>query len=356
MAKYTLSKGNYQYLCIILGSKLFKMYTPNKRTQAELNRVQAIIKKELASEKIIQEIYEYIFTAEGKKTRALISLLSSQTSMTSSETKVGVVLKNQERVRLASVIELLHTATLVHDDVVDESELRRGNKSVNQVWTNSYSVLIGDFIYSKAFILMVKLNNSEILDELAKATNDIAKGEIIQLELFENKQLIQLKDLLKVSYLKTGRLFEASAKTGAMLARRSKKEIKTFGLLGKALGTAFQIQDDILDYEALKMDTGKPAMKDYKEGKMTFPLFFAMQNAKPKDRKFIMENFGKEKISKKDLIKIYQLIQNEGAQQKTNALLEKYTQETKAHLNNLKHLPCYNEMLNLITLSKTRKI
>ncbi len=156
---------------------------------------------------------------------------------------------------LASIIELLHTATLVHDDVVDESELRRGTKSVNQVWTNSYSVLIGDFIYSKAFILMVKLGIPSILDELAKATNDIARGEIIQLELYEKKELIQLDELLKVSYLKTGRLFEASAKTGAMLAEKSKEEIKSFGLLGKALGTTFQIQDDVLDYAALKLDT-----------------------------------------------------------------------------------------------------
>ena len=245
------------------------MYVLKKTTAADLGRVQATIKKELASEKIIQEIYEYIFNAEGKKTRALLCLLAS----------ISQDIKSNSRINLASIIELLHTATLVHDDVVDESELRRGTRSVNQVWTNSYSVLIGDFIYSKAFILMVKLGIPSILDELAKATNDIARGEIIQLELFEKKQLIELKDLLKVSYLKTGRLFEASAKTGAMLACRSKEEVKTFGLLGKALGTAFQIQDDILDYEALRLNTGKPALKDFKEGKVTFPLYFALQHA-----------------------------------------------------------------------------
>ena len=199
------------------------MYVLKKTTSAELRRVQSTIKKELASEKIIQEIYEYIFNAEGKKTRALLCLLASKASD----------IKSNSRINLASIIELLHTATLVHDDVVDESELRRGTRSVNQVWTNSYSVLMGDFIYSKAFILMVKLGIPAVLDELAKATNDIARGEIIQLELFEKKQLIELKDLLKVSYLKTGRLFEASAKTGAMLACRSAEEIKTFGLARK---------------------------------------------------------------------------------------------------------------------------
>ena len=322
------------------------MYVLKKTTEAELNRVQATIKKELASEEIIQEIYEYIFNAEGKKTRALLCLLASKSSD----------IKPNSRINLASIIELLHTATLVHDDVVDESDLRRGNKSVNQVWTNSYSVLMGDFIYSKAFILMVKLGIPSVLGELAKATNDIARGEIIQLELFEKKQLIKLEDLLKVSYLKTGRLFEASAKTGAMLACRSKEEVKIFGLLGKALGTAFQIQDDILDYEALRIDTGKPSLKDFKEGKITFPLYFAIQNASTKDRKFIMDKLGQSKIVKKDQKKIYQLIQNDKTQKEIRALFKKYSNETLKQLNKLKHHACYNEMLDLITFSKIRKI
>jgi len=322
------------------------MYVLKKTTEAELNRVQATIKKELASEEIIQEIYEYIFNAEGKKTRALLCLLASKSSD----------IKPNSRINLASIIELLHTATLVHDDVVDESDLRRGTKSVNQVWTNSYSVLMGDFIYSKAFILMVKLGIPSVLDELAKATNDIARGEIIQLELFEKKQLIELEDLLKVSYLKTGRLFEASAKTGAMLACRSKEEVKIFGLLGKALGTAFQIQDDILDYEALRIDTGKPSLKDFKEGKITFPLYFAIQNASTKDRKFIMDKLGQSKIVKKDQKKIYQLIQDDKTQKEIRALFKKYSNETLKQLNKLKHHACYNEMLNLITFSKIRKI
>ena len=322
------------------------MYVLKKTTSAELRRVQSTIKKELASEKIIQEIYEYIFNIEGKKTRALLCLLASKASD----------IKSNSRINLASIIELLHTATLVHDDVVDESELRRGTKSVNQVWTNSYSVLMGDFIYSKAFILMVKLGIPAVLDELAKATNDIARGEIIQLELFEKKQLIELKDLLKVSYLKTGRLFEASAKTGAILACRSAEEIKTFGLLGKALGTAFQIQDDILDYEALNLDTGKPALKDFKEGKITFPLYFALKQANTKDKNFIMSQLGQSKILKKDQNKIYQLIRNDKTQKEINALLEKYTKETLRHLNKLKHHACYNEMLDLVKFSKIRKI
>ena len=321
------------------------MYQLKKSTENELKKVQASIKKELATEKIIKEIYEYIFNAEGKKTRALICLLASK----------SIDIKPNLRVNLASIIELLHTATLVHDDVVDASELRRGTKSVNQVWTNSYSVLMGDFIYSKAFILMVKLGIPSVLDELAKATNDIAKGEIIQLELFERKQFAELKDLIKVSYLKTGRLFEASAKTGAMLAKRSEKEIKTFGSLGKALGIAFQIQDDILDYERVTVNTGKPSMKDFKEGKITFPLYFALQNSSKKDKKFILENLGKRNLSTKNQNKFYNLIHSTQTQQNINNLFNEYLKQAQNHLNNLKNHPCHSEMLNLLKFSKIRK-
>ena len=321
------------------------MYILKKTTEAELNRVQVNIAKELASEKIIQELYEYIFSTRGKKTRALLCLLASKSAK----------IKLNKRIALASVIELLHTATLVHDDVVDESDRRRGMQSVNQVWTNSHSVLIGDFIYSKAFILMVKLNISSILDELANATNDIARGEIIQLSLFEKKQCITLDDLLKISYLKTGRLFEASAKTGAMLASNSKKEIKTFGLLGKALGTAFQIKDDILDYES-RLDTGKTPLKDFREGKITFPLYFALQNASTKDKNFLLKKLGQPRLLKKDIKLIHQLIQTNETQKELSSLMNKYTNETLKYLNKLKHHPCYNEMLNLINLSHIRKI
>ena len=127
-------------------------------------------------------------------------------------------------------------------------------------------------------------------------------------------------------------------------------------MLGKALGTAFQIQDDILDYEALKLATGKPALKDFKEGKITFPLYFALQQANTKDKNFIMGQLGQSKILKKDQNKIYQLIQNDKTQKEINALLEKYTKETLRHLNKLKHHACYNEMLELINFSKIRKI
>jgi len=317
----------------------------NNTTKNELSRVQKKITKELASEKIVQDIYEYIFQSEGKKTRALIALLASQSK----------IIKPAKRIELASIIELLHTATLVHDDVVDESSLRRGEKSVNQVWNNSYSVLMGDFIYSKAFILMMQLDQPLILQELAKATNDIARGEIIQLNLFENYLNLKLNDLLKVSYLKTGRLFEASAKTGAMLAQSSDADIKNFGLLGKNLGIAFQIQDDILDYESLQTNTGKPALQDFQEGKITFPLFYALQHSKKKDKEFLLKNLGSKKLNKTIKQKVFDLVRSEASAKSAQFLLNSYLAKTSNTLEKLNHHSCYNEMLNLIMFSSQRR-
>ena len=321
------------------------MYKLNHITKHELTRVQGKIIRELASEKIIQDIYEYIFQSEGKKTRALISLLASQSKK----------IKPLKRVQLASIIELLHTATLVHDDVVDQSNLRRGEKSVNQVWNNSYSVLMGDFIYSKAFMLMMKLDRPNILKELAEATNDIARGEIIQLNLFENYRNLSLDDLLKVSYLKTGRLFEAASKTGAMLANSSETEVRNFGLLGKTLGIAFQIQDDILDYDSLYKNTGKPALQDFQEGKITFPLFYALKHSAKDDKEFLLEHLGSKKLTKTMQNKVHSLVRSKMATQSAQILLDSYISKAKKILAKLNHHSCYNEMLNLILFSNQRK-
>ena len=176
----------------------------------ELKQVNNLIRKDIIKERTISNLYKYIFKSSGKQLRAKLCLISS-----SYNKKISL-----RRYKLAAVIELLHTATLVHDDVVDESEIRRGTKSVNNIWSNAHGVLIGDYIYSKAFMLMVELGNPKILNELSKATNDISKGELIQLDAIKNTK-IKLEKLEDISYFKTGRLFEASAKCGAILANTS---------------------------------------------------------------------------------------------------------------------------------------
>ena len=203
------------------------------------------------------------------------------------------------------------------------------------------------------FVIANELGNSNRLKEFTFSFEGISLD--ITRQLICSKQFAKLKDLIKVSYLKTGRLFEASAKTGAMLAKRSEKEIKTFGSLGKALGIAFQIQDDILDYETVAVNTGKPSMKDFQEGKITFPLYFALQNSSKKDKKFILENLGKKNLSTKNQNKIYNLIYSTQTQQNISNLLNEYLKEAQNHLNNLKNHPCHSEMLNLLKFSKIRK-
>ena len=146
--------------------------------EKELYHVEKMIKGDVVKEKSIKEIYKYIFKSDGKKIRARLNLISSSINR-----------KNKNRIKLAAIIELLHTATLVHDDVVDDSSFRRGNESVNNIWSNAHGVLIGDYIYSKAFIYMVDVGKKEILKELASATNDISQGELIQLDAINNQQI-----------------------------------------------------------------------------------------------------------------------------------------------------------------------
>jgi octaprenyl-diphosphate synthase len=214
---------------------------------------------------------------------------------------------------------------------------------------------MGDFIYSKAFMLMMKLDRPTILKELAEATNDIARGEIIQLNLFENYRNLSLKDLLKVSYLKTGRLFEAASKTGAMLANSSETEVRNFGSLGKTLGIAFQIQDDILDYDSLHKNTGKPALQDFQEGKITFPLFYALKHSAEDDRQFLLEHLGNKRLTKTMQNRVCSLVRSKMAAQSSQMLLDSHISKAKRSLAKLNHHSSYNEMLNLVMFSNQRE-
>ena len=273
----------------------------------ELKFVEKLIKNDINAEKTISGLYKYIFKSKGKKIRARLSLISSSTK------------KHKDRFKLASIIELLHTATLVHDDVVDNSSIRRGKKSVNTEWSNSHGVLIGDYIYSKAFILMVEIGNKDILKELASATNDISQGELIQLDAIKNEE-ISLNKLKKISYFKTGRLFEAAAKTGAMLSSSNKSYIKGVSEYAKNLGILFQITDDLLDYSD-SSDTGKPSYQDLKEGKVTYPFYYAYKNASKEEKSRLKNILVTKKLNKSSTNK---LISRLNGIKETEKLAEKY--------------------------------
>ena len=310
----------------------------NKKFIKELKQVEALIKKDLSKEKTISGLYKYIFKSNGKKIRANLSLIASSKKI------------NKNRIKLASVIELLHTATLVHDDVVDNSPLRRGVKSVNNIWTNSHGVLIGDYIYSKAFMYMVDIGNEKILRELANATNDISQGELIQLDAVKNFD-ITLNKLKKISYFKTGRLFEASAKTGAINANANKAFISNISECAKYLGILFQIKDDLLDYSK-KSRIGKPIFQDLKEGKVTYPFFYAYRNANVKEKKQLQNLLGStKKIKKEDIILINKL----GGILKTNQLALDYHKKSFEYANKIKDLRIKEEMIELANTALNRE-
>ena len=312
----------------------------NNFIEKDLSKVNNLIRNNIIEEETISNLYEYIFRTNGKQLRAQLSLISSSIDKRMSK----------RRLKLAAVIELLHTATLVHDDVVDDSPVRRGIKSVNNIWSNAHGVLIGDYIYSKAFMLMVELGNSEILNELSKATNDISKGELIQLDAINNKE-ITLKKLEAISYFKTGRLFEASARCGAILSKGDSKYIKNVSSCSKNLGIVFQIKDDLLDYSQDESTLGKPILQDLREGKVTYPFFFAYKNANRNEKKELELLLGKKKLNQK---KVFQLISRLKGIKETQKLALKYIDIATSSAMNIDNKNIRKEMLNLLDASLYR--
>lgn len=313
----------------------------NNSLQKELSLVKNLIKNEIIEEDTISELYNYIFKSNGKRLRAQLSLIASSPNKR----------KNKSRLKLASIIELLHTATLIHDDVVDQSQTRRGVKSVNNVWSNTHGVLIGDYIYSKAFILMVQIGDIKILKELANATNDISKGELIQLDALQNTS-ITLSKLENISYYKTGRLFEAAAKSGAMLANKDKKYESNISKCAKNLGILFQIKDDLLDYSLDEKVIGKPVFQDLKEGKITYPFYFAYRNANKKQKNQLQTMLGKKKQNIKSA---YNMIKDLNGFAETEILASKYFDKAIKHANLIKNKHINQEVLKLVNSALYRE-
>ena len=312
--------------------------TVNIDITKELKAVEKLIKSDINKEKTILGLYNYIFKSNGKKIRSRLNLIASSSS------------ENSDRYKLASIIELLHTATLVHDDVVDNASTRRGAMSVNSLWSNAHGVLIGDYIYSKAFMLMVEIGKKDILAELADATNDISQGELIQLDAVSNIK-ISLNKLKKISYFKTGRLFEASAKTGAMLAGANKNFIKNISESAKNIGILFQIKDDLLDYSN-SSKTGKQSFQDLKEGKVTYPFFFALKNSSQKEKKQLMSFLGNQRLNEKKAIS---LISKLNGLTKTQQLAEKFYTSSINAAKTINNQFIRQEMIELANIALNRE-
>lgn len=234
---------------------------------ADMREVDSVIRQRLTSDvAMINQIAHYIISAGGKRIRPMLVLLFSN----------AFGFKGPERFELAASVEFIHTATLLHDDVVDESALRRGRQTANALFGNAASVLVGDFVYSRAFQMMVSVNRMPVLEALADATNVIAEGEVLQLMNMHNADL-SVDDYLRVIRFKTAKLFEASARIGAMLADVGPEIEESCAAYGRSLGTAFQLIDDLLDYQGATEQLGKNVGDDLREGKATLPLLIAME-------------------------------------------------------------------------------
>ena len=240
----------------------------------EMREVDAVIRRRLASNvALIDQIATYIVSAGGKRIRPMLVLLFSN----------ALGFAGRERFELAATVEFIHTATLLHDDVVDESALRRGRRTANALFGNAASVLVGDFVYSRAFQMMVGAGKMRVLEVLADATNVIAEGEVLQLMNMHDPD-VSVDDYLRVIRFKTAKLFEASARLGAVLAGADPGVEEACAAYGRSLGTAFQLVDDLLDYEGATERLGKNVGDDLREGKPTLPLLIAMERGTAEQR------------------------------------------------------------------------
>jgi len=243
----------------------------------DMQRVDALIRARLDSDvALVRRVAEYIVAGGGKRLRPALLLLAAG----------AVDYRGGQRFELAAVVEFIHTATLLHDDVVDESQLRRGRRTANAAFGNAASVLVGDFLYSRAFQMMVGLDSMRVMRVLADATNTIAEGEVLQLINCHDPEVDEAR-YLDVVRRKTAKLFEAAARLGGVLGGVAPAQEEGLAAYGMHLGTAFQVIDDVLDYSGDAQETGKSLGDDLAEGKPTLPLIRAMQAAAAQDRALV---------------------------------------------------------------------
>lgn len=266
-----------------------------------MQRVDQVIAERLTTEvPLVREVAQYIISAGGKRLRPALLLLVSG----------AIGNQHPDRHSLAAVVEFIHTATLLHDDVVDESTLRRGRATANERFGNAASVLVGDFLYSRAFQMMVDVNEMRVMQVLSEATNVIAEGEVLQLMNMRDASLDEAA-YLRVIRSKTAKLFEASARLAPILAGADPQTEALCATYGQAMGTAFQVIDDVLDYEGSPDELGKNLGDDLREGKVTLPIICALRTADPAQQALIRRSIEQGDLTHLD--EIFAIIVKTGA-------------------------------------------
>lgn len=289
-----------------------------------MQAVDAVIRKSLHSDVVlINQVAEYIINSGGKRLRPALVLLSAGA--------FGEV--NARHHELAAVVEFIHTATLLHDDVVDESSMRRGRATANTLFGNAASVLVGDFIYSRAFQMMVGVESMRVMEVLAEATNIIAEGEVLQLLNVHDADITD-EAYLKVIHYKTAKLFEAATRLGAIICSASEQDEQAMAEYGMRLGTAFQLIDDVLDFSGDSQEIGKNLGDDLAEGKPTLPLLIAMRLGTPAQAQTIRKAI--EEGGLDELPAVMQAVHETGALDQVRAIAR---QEARAGCDAILHLP-----------------
>ena len=289
----------------------------------DMRGMDAVIARRLTSDvPLVSQVSRYIIAAGGKRLRPALLLLMCG----------ALGFRGDQRLNMAAVVEFIHTATLLHDDVVDESTLRRGRATANEAFGNPASVLVGDFLYSRAFQMMVDAGDMRVMQTLAEATNVIAEGEVLQLMNMHDASLSEDGYLLVIRS-KTAKLFEASARLAALLAKSSPLVEKSCADYGQALGTAFQVIDDVLDYDGDVQEMGKNLGDDLREGKATLPLIIAMQRATAPERVIIEQAIETGGIDQ--MAQIIDIVQKTGALTATRAAAAAEAQRALDALQNL---------------------
>ena len=277
---------------------LSQLYAP---IADDMKALDGVIRDRLYSDvALIRQVAEYIIGSGGKRMRPAMVLFAAG----------AAGYQGKRHLELAAVIEFIHTATLLHDDVVDESDLRRGNKTANAMFGNAASVLVGDFLYTRAFQMMVGVESMRVMQVLADATNIIAEGEVLQLLNCHNAD-VEVDDYLQVIRFKTAKLFEAATRLGGILAGASPEVEEGLAAFGMHIGTAFQLVDDVLDYSGEEADTGKHIGDDLAEGKPTLPLIYVMQHGTPEQAASVRKAI--EEGGREDFPLVLEAIRSSGA-------------------------------------------
>ncbi len=290
--------------------------------EKDLKKLERSIDKLITTKiHVIKEIVNYIIKSGGKRVRPILVILSSRLC--------GY--KGEKHIPYAAIIEFIHTATLLHDDVVDNAKTRRGFSTVNTVWGNEPSVLVGDFLYSKSFELMAREGNDTILQVISSATTALSEGEILEIVKTADIGTTE-EEYLQIIGNKTAVLFAAACEIGAILGGCAQQKRREMSKFGYNLGMAFQLMDDILDYTSFDNVLGKRVGTDLQEGKITLPLIHVLRSADNEEKSYLEKIIGKPRITAKDFARVRKIIEKHGGIDYTLATAENYTKSAIGHL------------------------